>query len=330
MLSLSIQAQTPIENADAYRSFVIKNNDTIEYIVISNDLKTPKPTIIFCQGSLAIPLIIKWQDGSTFFPWANWSYAKMKEKFNLVLVSKAGIPVVVNQNELNAQYCYITDPEDQNSFPQKYLDNDNLYKYVERYNAVIKHLLKQKWVDKRHLVIVGHSQGAYVALQTTKENRKRISAIGFFSGDINGRYSQFIRSELNAAQAGLQSEEEAQAKIDDLYAQMRELCRNQTSEDKNFNIERPQKNFSRSFIETITNLPTPVYITYGTQDIVAAGCVYLPIYFELEGKTNYKVVPHINQGHNFEEIVDGKSDFSKMHWDEAMDGFLEWLTELKP
>jgi hypothetical protein len=322
--SFTVQAQTPIENLNVYRFSIVQQNDTIEYIAAAADLEIPKPTIIFCQGSLAIPLIINTSSGH-FFPWANWDYTKTIEEFNIVIVSKPNIPLIVHEDDLNSQFCYITDKSNPFSFPQKYLENDNLKKYVDRNNIVIDHLLKQKWVDKHLLAIAGHSQGANIALQTATENQDKICALGYFSGNIDGRFAEFIRKERNAAKAGFINEKQAQINIENLYKQWQEICREQISGDLSINVLRFQKDFSKPFCQIITKLSIPVYIAYGTQDIVSTGCDFLPVYFELEGKTNYRINPYVGLGHNFEEIIDDISDFSKMHWDNIFDEFLNWL-----
>jgi hypothetical protein len=324
-VSLTIQAQTSVEGLNAHRFCIVQDKDTVEYIAVCTDLHTPKPAIIFCQGSLPIPLIICSSSGHYFFPWANWNYLKTIEEFNIVVVSKSSIPLIAHENELSSQFCYITDKNNNFSFPQKYLENDNLGKYVDRNNIVISDLLQQKWIDKQHLVIAGHSQGANVALQTAKENQDRICALGYFSGNINGRFAEFIHKERNAVKDGFESEEQAQINIENLYKQWQKICREEISDDLHINVSRFQKDFSRSFYETITKLSIPVYIAYGTQDIISSGCDFLPVYFEIERKTNYKINPYIKLGHNFEEIIGGQSDFSKLHWDKVFDEFLEWL-----
>ena len=75
----------------------------------------------------------------------------------------------------------------------------------------------------------------------------------------------------------------------------------------------------------------PIFIAYGTEDIGRAfGNDLLPIYFMNVGKTNYKVLPMVGCGHNFEEISsEGVSNFDKMHWDDVMNGFIEWWESLK-
>ena len=49
----------------------------------------------------------------------------------------------------------------------------------------------QKWVDKKKIYIIGHSQGAQVAIEMAKEN-KIIAAVGYSSGNVLGRFSQYI------------------------------------------------------------------------------------------------------------------------------------------
>jgi hypothetical protein len=69
------------------------------------------------------------------------------------------------------------------------------------------------------------------------------------------------------------------------------------------------------------------YIAYGTKDDGPQQCDLLPIYFELAGKTNYKIRPFVGRGHNFEEItVEGKHNFDNMRWKEAVDEFMLWCS----
>ena len=80
----------------------------------------------------------------------------------------------------------------------------------------------------------------------------------------------------------------------------------------------------------LIQLKTPVFIAYGTEDLESSeGSELLPIYFENEGKTNYKMMPWVGCGHNFEEISpEGISNYDKMHWDDVMNSFVEWIEKL--
>jgi len=55
-------------------------------------------------------------------------------------------------------------------------------------------------------------------------------------------------------------------------------------------------------------------------------CDILPIFFELTGKTDYKMRPFVGYGHNFEEIEpDGSSNWDKMYWNDAVNEFILWV-----
>ena len=78
-------------------------------------------------------------------------------------------------------------------------------------------------------------------------------------------------------------------------------------------------------------MKTPIYVAYGAEDLEhAESCDLLPIYFERAGKTNYKMMPLVGCGHNFEEISsDRVPNYDKMHWDDVMTGFITWFEGLK-
>ena len=77
-------------------------------------------------------------------------------------------------------------------------------------------------------------------------------------------------------------------------------------------------------------MKTPIYVAYGTEDLEhAESCDLLPIYFERVGKTNYKMMPLVGCGHNFEEISpEGMPNWDKMHWDDVINGFVQWWESL--
>ncbi len=64
LLSISLQAQLPINIAKLYS--IITPKDTINFIKFDTDTTTTKPTILFCQGSLPIPLIVTDNKGKSF------------------------------------------------------------------------------------------------------------------------------------------------------------------------------------------------------------------------------------------------------------------------
>jgi len=329
LLSVYLNAQIPIDNVRLFS--IVTTNDTIQFIRIDADTTKTKPTILFCQGSLPIPLIGKHKDGSSFiYATNNFDYKKISEKYNIIVISMPNTPVVADRKQLNHQYAYVPDTLKPYTVDRQYWKNNYLEKYVERDNRVLNFLRKQTWVDKNKIIIIGHSQGSHIALELAKQNQD-IYALGYFGGNILGRYASIILQQRNAANSGKISQEEAQTNIDDKYSWWKTVCRDTTE----FSIEksdskRAWKSFSQPDIELLTSIKTPLFIAYGTKDDGAQMGDVMPVFFELKGKTNYKMRPFVGCGHNFEEInPDGSSNWDKMHWKEAMNDFISWIENSK-
>src|SRR5947207_9926010 len=75
-----------------FRKIVVETkNDTIEFITSSKENDTPKPTILFLQGSLPLSIVMYHKDQvQTLFPFDLKPYA---DKFNFVIIARKGIPL---------------------------------------------------------------------------------------------------------------------------------------------------------------------------------------------------------------------------------------------
>lgn len=323
-------AQQPIGNLDIYSFNVVYEKDTIRFLKVK-DIGTIKPVLVFCQGSLPIPLIIEFSDGEKIITGINnFDYQKISEKYHIIIISPPSIPIIANEADLNNQYAYIQNKNDEHSYPVNFTTNNYLEKHIERLNAVINYLVKQSWVDKTNILLVGHSQGAKIAARTASQN-KNVSALGFLSGDPIGRVAQFIMRAKFLEIKGDVSKEQKQERINELY---------EWWEQSNKNINRPSGNgedsprnivsFSTPIINDLTTLSIPVFVAYGTEDIAAWYCDLLPIDFIREGKSNYKVKPYIGLDHNFMEVDSlGKPIYEKCYWNLVMEDFIKWIENMK-
>lgn len=332
MIASSIVAQERLDKS-IYKYQIISGADTIEFIHISQDHNQIKPVLVVFPGSLPIPLLYEEVDGSfTCLPLGNVDIEKIKEDFHLVVISQPHTPLIVSDIDLlNKNYAYIVDPQKEHSYDISYLKDNYLDKYVSRGNSLIDFLLKQNWVNKDHISLFGHSQGARIALGVAKEN-KHVFAIACFSASPAGRASEMVTKEINLAKMGLQTMEEAYEKINGFYRWWKGVCKiDENKEDlKSINGDpaKTWKSFSYPTWNDLINLQIPIYIAYGTADISSSGYEMMPIYFDLTDKTDYVVRPYIDRGHNFEKVVNGESDFDDMMWQEAMQEFIEWLNSL--
>lgn len=326
-ITIGLCLSQKIDKLDSYLFSIPDGKYSIQFIKTDTDLDKAKPTILFCQGSLPIPLVIE-DNNDVFLPAFNFDYKKLSEKYNIILISSPHTPIKANVKNLNPRYAYVPDVNKPFEYDEKYLEDNYLDKYVERADKVIAFLLKQPWVQKDKIYVMGHSQGANVAAKIASTNSD-ITALGYFSGNPDGRITGIIRSERQAAIHGKISAEEAQKNIDRWYFWFKSFAKNEIPGDYQGDSPHTWASFSTPMRDKLVNLAIPVYITYGTMDMGAEGCDVLPIYFELEGKTNYKMKPFVGYGHNFEQISpDGKSNFENMKWKEAMDNFTLWLESL--
>lgn len=324
---ISIYSQ--VEKAVNARIFtIVVKGDTISFLKTDTCLTKKKPTILFCQGSMPIPLIIEDSKGPSLS--FSYCYKQLTERYNIVVISMPHTPMVVKENHLNKNYEYITDSTNQHSYHPLYLRDNYLEKYVERAYNVIKYLVKQSWVDKSKLAVFGHSQGSYIAVKVA-QNNSSIKAVGYAGGNPDGRFTKLIRAKRREALSKKITDQEAQNDINKLYETWRAYCKGDDIDNIGKDNVKSWTSFTYSAREEMVKMKIPIFIAYGTEDVEhAESCDLLPIYFEKAGKTNYKMMPLVGCGHGFQEVSsDGISNWDKMHWDDVMIGFSEWWESLK-
>ncbi len=330
----SVQAlgQEVIPHLNACRFKIVQDTDTIEFIKFNTDLESCRPTLLFCQGSQPLPLIVDRKDGKrTAWIFEVFDYEKIAERFNLIMISSPHTPLITNEENLNTQGAYILDKKNNFSFSPDFLKANYMERYVERGSAVIRYLCEQKWVDQKRLYVIGHSQGAKVGTKIAAENEEAIAAFGFLSGNPLGRIDNPVREARLAQHKGLLTEEEAQKKINETYEWWKWVNENVDNPDPGH--PEPTRNavsFNIPVLPELLSLKIPVYVAYGTYDIGSLYCDLLPIDFIRVGKKNYKVVPYPGLEHNFFEVdAQGKPDYKgEAHWTEVMNNLIGWFEEI--
>lgn len=310
--------------ADFFTHFSISSKkDTIDFIVGETDFNQKKPILLFCQGSQPVPLFVEFENGDIWNTcFSNFDISALKKDYHLVAISMPKTPLVANAKTLNPSYCYITDSTNRNSFSQEFFKADFLENYTNRAKKVLKFLRKQKWVDKSELVVFGHSQGAKVALDIASKN-KSVSKLGLFGYNPTGRIDQIIRQARKDAENGKITWEKADSIAQNNLAFYKRVQNEELLE------ERPQyiawNSFSKPTIDKLLEIEIPIYITYGSEDIIADFCDILPFYFVEKQKNNLTLKRYANLEHNFFEVQNGKTNYDKKHWKEVLSEFLDWL-----
>ncbi len=326
-LSLSLMGQTHISGIQGYSFQIPTENDTIEFISLSQDLDTPKPTLLFCQGTLPLPLIVQEPDGEQWVTaFAYFDYEKLSAHYHLILIATPHTPLISPREALNENYAYILDPDYEHSYSPEYLQANYLQKYIERGTVVIDYLSNQKWVDKKRIYVAGHSQGAKTAVKLAAEN-KWIAGLGFLSGNPLGRVDQYIREYRQQQQKGLISAEEAQEKINETYDWWKWMHENINRPSiKGEDSPKTTLSFSNPVLPDLLKLEIPVFIGYGTEDLVASYCDLLPLDFIRAGKENFKLVTYPGLDHNYCELdATGHPVPEKCHWQKVMTDFTQWI-----
>ena len=304
-----------------------EKNDTIDFIVVDTLLDKKKPIFLFCQGSLPHPLFFEIKNKVFMYGGgiSNFDIDTIKEHYHLIVISKPNTPIYADKKHLDNNYCYIPNPSNKNEYSEEYLKNDYVENYVNRANRVLKYLLKQKWVDKSKIVIAGHSQGSIIATSLAYKNKK-ITHLGIFGYNPNGRIEEKIRQERKFAEKGIKSWEDANKEMDYWINLWKKL------NNPEFMFENQEliawKSFSKPTINKLIAIKIPIYLAYGTEDIRTDLCDLIPLKFIEKGKNNLTLVRKIGMEHNFFEVdKNGKIDYDKAHWKETMNGFVKWTLE---
>lgn len=313
-----------IRDLDVFQYTIMSEQDSVRYIKIGGDTNTVKPTIIFLQGSLPVPLIIDFKDFKhVTIP---FKYEELLTDFHLIQISMPRTPVEADPENLNSQYCFVTDTSMENSFKKEYLKENFLSNYVSRTNRVIADLLRKEWVDEKQIHLVGHSQGAKIATVVASQNENVASAslLGF---NAYGRFDENIRRERDKMRQNKISGEEYLTNLDYHFQKWEEI--NQKPNDfENGNLN--WTTFSIDYIPYLLRINVPIFVGFGTQDLSAENCDLLPIVFIENNKSNLTIKPYIGLEHNFFEIKDGKPDYqSGGHWTEVMDDIVIWIEQNK-
>lgn len=319
-----IAAQNKIKQYEHYS--ITDRKDVIDFIVFKQNNNTPKPILLFCQGSQPVPLFIKIGADTVGISLSNFDLNYMSKYYNIAVISRPFTPIIADTSEINSSYNYVTDKySNPYSYDTSYLKNDTKEITTRRANKVWKFLAKQKWVDNSTFIVAGHSQGAREAVEIAYTN-KDVTQLGLFGFSPNGRFQEAIKRNRKNAEAGKISWQKADS-LDSL-----QLCffhRTLVDYDK---LEHPYlyswKSFNESNLSKLQQLKIPIYVAYGSDDIISVDCDFLPFYFAQDGKRNLTVKRYENMEHNFFTVDEhGNTNYNSPHWNEVMKTFIDWTQQ---
>jgi len=286
--------------------------DTVDILVLSKkgEEQKVKPVFLFIQGSLPTPLIILDEKKHPYqvFPFKTDS---MLKDYHLVIISKPGVPLVLERQNLQSNFNYL-DPATK-AFPQKYINNDNLYYYVNRDATVVKYLKKQNWVAKNKFVIAGHSAGSV---------SKNVTHLIYAGGDPMGRLATMvekIREDTTAKSNELEEEFTYWQKV---------VNDPENTTTKTGDSNKTNYSFSIPPIEYLKKLKIPVLVTFGTKDYGAPFNNFLRLEMIRLKKTNFTYNAYFGLEHNFFGFnKNGSVNYDIYNWDKVGLDWQHWLQQ---
>lgn len=296
---------------------VVCKKDSITFLTTNQDVKKPKSTILFLQGSLPIPSVLKDSLGNsgTIIPFDLNEYLA---KFNFVIIPRAGIPIVGSYEKDTEGYL-----DKNGQIPNEYIKNDNLKYRTFQAKTVLDYLCKQKWVQKDSIFVIGHSEGYRVAAKLS-ENNKKIAKLVCMSADPFNRIAEDVmRSRVESLP--LISDGIIQKKINQYVDDFKKIpvniekCKNDQERYNSISYN------SELSYQSLLKYPNSILVTYGTKDIGSLHNDLLPF---LLRKKKLTLIAYPDLGHNYEKKEfdeKGNGIENSYHWDTVFGDIQNWL-----
>jgi dienelactone hydrolase len=296
---------------------VTYKGDPVNILVKSarGEEKIQKPLLLFCQGSLPIPLIIYDEKGG--FGTFPFNPDSLSHDYHIAIVGKPYIPVLADIRILQNDFTY---KDSTGNFPIKYIQRNLLTYYTARNLEVIKFLQKQPWISKKKLVVAGHSEGSTIAAKLASQSKK-ITHLIYSGGSPLGRILTII---TRSRQSETDSIQYAEGHFKDWQEVVQRPGNLDASKgDNNKNVYE----FSIPPLTYLEKLRIPVLVSYGTKDYgVAPFNDYLRVEMILRKKTNFTFKTYLGTEHNYFGLKpDGQTDYNKFNWDKVVMDWLKWM-----
>ena len=167
---------------------ILFKGDSVDILVKSRagQENTKKPLLFFCQGSLPIPLMIKYKKGdqdeiANVFPFINLE--NILNDYHLAIVGKPAVPLIVDEQFLDEDMSL---SNNNINFLKKYTERNLLSFYTARNIKVINFLKTLPFISSEEIVLAGHSEGSTIAAKMASIDSD-ITALIYSGGNPLGR-----------------------------------------------------------------------------------------------------------------------------------------------
>lgn len=298
----------------------VYRGDSVDILVWSKkgeELKK-KPILLFIQGSLPVPLIIRYEKDGTpgIYHVFVFNPDMFSDDYHLAIVAKPNIPLVTERKLLSPEFTF---KDSSGGFPKKYIERNYLDYYVNRDIAVIKFLQTKSWVSDKKLVLVGHSEGSTIAAKIAYKFPK-VTALIYSGGNPCGLI-------LSIIEARRSYETQANDLGDQAFQYWKDIVNDSSSTDASKGEAfRSTFGFSIPPMEYLEKLKIPVLVSYGTKDPGSPFNDYFRVMMIRQHKENFTFTGYIGLGHNYFPLKpDGATNYDVFNWDKVAFNWRNWL-----
>lgn len=302
----------------------IYKGDIVEILIKSKkgEEQTKKPLLLFCQGSLPIPLIIKYDENGkkgiySVFPFNTDSLSK---KYHLAIINKPFVPLISDKNSLTNEMTFA---DSLGNYSTDYTKRNLLAYYVDRDIQVINFLQRQSFISSAKLVVAGHSEGSAIAANIAYKCKK-VTELIYSGGSPLGRIMSIIGRERN------EQLKDSTISMTGIFEYWSKTIENKNDENSTGDTYKGQYQFSNPPpIEILLKLNIPVLVTYGTKDFGAISQNdYLRVATISKQKVNFTFKDYVGLDHNFFPLLqNNKPDYDIFNWDKVAEDWRIWLME---
>ncbi len=315
-ISLLTQGQS-IEQFGFIEKSIQSKNDTISYYIFGNTetIKSKRPLLLFLQGSGADP-IFKIDENGSISSSLILPPQMIENNFHYVVIGKPG--------------CQFVDTYDAKPSEKYHQTMSHNYR-VNTANTVINQLIKEDFIDKSKVVIVGHSEGGQIAPQIAYTN-KNVTHIACLSGTAVNQMYDFLTNIRKDVKNGDITTQEADKQIDSLYYYYKDIMNHPKATDKfwaGHTYLRWSSAIENQPLKYLKQLDIPIYIVAGTNDNAAPieDMDNIPIEFIALQKENLTYKDYWNYDHSYNEVIinDDGSYSATNHIVDVMIDLLKWV-----
>ncbi|MDX9750025.1 MAG: hypothetical protein RBT71_02975 [Flavobacteriales bacterium] len=313
------------QSAHGFRSHTVHDPGLgrIDLHLVDDHLHDTLPLLVFLDGSGAHPImsVEPGPDGA----WLTYStipegLRETAARHHIVLVSKPAVPLIDTVRSREA-----TVP------PAAYTEKLSADWRAQAASRAITEVLEHYPVDRGRIGVMGFSEGAQVAPRVAVIDPRITHVMAFAGGALNQFFHPIIELRMDAARGAI-THQEAQARIDSLFAEYERIYADPQATDKSYwghSYLRWSSFTDPPTLDAFVSLDIPVYLAQGSTDrnTQPLGADYVRLEFLRRRKTNltFRAYPGCDHFFNCVEVDAAGEEVRTMRLAEVWAEALQWF-----